>query len=131
MNRGSTIDNLKERDYRLLNTLVSACEKHNLVERIGCRSEHGDLLAGAIFVKSIHSWIFLFSATTTDGKNSGAMSRVISTFIERHSGENIYLDFEGSMDENLSRFYKSFGSGEVVYLQIRKNTLPQFIRWLK
>jgi hypothetical protein len=59
------------------------------------------------------------------------MSAIINSFIREHSGEKLYLDFEGSMDANLSRFYKSFGSKEIVYLQIRKNNLPVLLRWLK
>ena len=59
------------------------------------------------------------------------MSFLIDSFIKNHSGENKVLDFEGSMDNNLARFYKSFGSEEIVYLQILKNKLPFFIRWLK
>jgi hypothetical protein len=59
------------------------------------------------------------------------MSQLIDSFIRDHSGEEVYLDFEGSMDLNLARFYKGFGSKEVVYLQIRKNNLPGIIRWLK
>lgn len=56
---------------------------------------------------------------------------MIDSFIKEHSREDNILDFEGSMDVNLARFYKSFGSKEVVYLQILKNNLPVIIRWLK
>ena len=59
------------------------------------------------------------------------MSLLIDSFIKEHSREDNILDFEGSMDVNLARFYKSFGSKEVVYLQILKNNLPVIIRWLK
>ena len=89
------------------------------------------LEAGAIFLKSDSKsgsrkgeYIFLFSATGDRAKESGAMSMIIDTFIQNHSEENMNLDFEGSMDKGLARFYKSFGSEEVVYLQIRKNRLP-------
>ena len=51
------------------------------------------------------------------------MSAVIQHFIESHAEEKKILDFEGSMDPNLASFFKSFGSKEVVYLQIRKKYL--------
>jgi len=130
-NRGSSIENLKDADYEIFNQLISEAEKRNLIDRIGCRNESNELLAGAVFIRSVHSWIFIFSATNDEGRNKGSMSRIIDRFIEKHEGESVYLDFEGSMDENLSRFYKSFGSKEVVYLQLIRNKLPSLIRWLK
>ena len=59
------------------------------------------------------------------------MSLIIDHFIEKHQRELKVLDFEGSMNDDLSRFYRSYGSQEIVYLQIRKNTLPIPFRWLK
>ena len=88
-------------------------------------------MAGAIFLKSTHSYIFLFSATNDEAKEKGAMSLLIDSFIRDHANVDHLLDFEGSMNVNLARFYKSFGSKEVVYLQILKNDLPFIIRWLK
>jgi hypothetical protein len=129
--RGSSIENLKDDDYETFSRLITEAEKRNLIDRIGCRNESNQLIAGAVFMKSIHSWIFLFSATNDEGRNKGSMSRIIDRFIEKHEGQAAYLDFEGSMDENLSRFYKNFGSKEVVYLQIIRNNLPLLIRWLK
>ena len=41
------------------------------------------------------------------------------------------LDFEGSNDENLARFYMSFGSQEMKYATVRINRLPWYVKWLK
>jgi hypothetical protein len=59
------------------------------------------------------------------------MSLVLDQFIRDHEGDKKVLDFEGSMDKNLSRFYKSFGADEIVYLHIQQNRLPGLVRWMK
>jgi hypothetical protein len=92
---------------------------------------NGMLEAGAIFLHSNTSYIFLFSATGSRAKETGAMPLIIDAFIRSHAGEARVLDFEGSMNPGLARFYKSFGSSEVVYLHIKKNTLPLLLRWMK
>jgi len=129
-NRGKEIETLTENDYRILEKLVEEGDKRNLITRLGIEI-NGKLEAGAIFMQSNHEYIFLFSATSDHAKETGAMTFIIDTFIRSHSSSTLQLDFEGSMDAGLARFYKSFGSEEVVYLQIRKNNLPLLIRWIK
>lgn len=122
--RGSSIDTLREDEYQLLRQVCKAAASRSILELTSNCSAEGNLLAGAIFLRSAHGWIFLFSATHPDGRQSGAMPALIDRFIEKHAGENTLLDFEGSSDPNLYRFYKSFGSREIVYLQLRINRLP-------
>ena len=129
-NRGKDIATLKEKDYTNLENLVDEGKKRKLITRIGIE-QGGKLEAGAIFIRSNKEYIFLFSATGAKAKETGAMTLIIDHFIKTHSPEAMNLDFEGSMDAGLARFYKSFGSKEIVYLQIRKNKLPLPIRWLK
>lgn len=129
--RGKNIETLHDKDYQTLTKLVKVCERDGKAELLGAQMPDGKFIAGAVFLKSLDSYIFLFSATLPEGRDTGAMSALLDGFIERHLGEAMILDFEGSMDPNLARFYKSFGSKEVVYLQFRKNKLPPLIRWLK
>jgi hypothetical protein len=130
-NRGKKIETLKKKDFEVFVKLIEHAQMRNCVEIRCIYNESHSLIAGAIFLHSPHSYIFLFSAANAEAKENGSMSALIDNFIRHHDNEIKYLDFEGSMDENLSRFYRSFGSNEVVYLQIRKNNLPPLIRWLK
>ena len=75
--------------------------------------------------------IFIFSGANEEAKEKGAMFFLLDSFIKENAQKNITLDFEGSNDENLARFYKGFGSKECVYLHLRRNRLPFFIKWLK
>jgi len=129
--RGKQIEQLGDKEYEMLEEIVRQAEIRNCVEIIYSKNREGKIIAGAVFLKSFSSYIFLFSATGPEAKESGSMSLIIDHFLEKHQLENKLLDFEGSMDNDLSRFYRSYGSQEIVYLQIRKNTLPIPIRWFK
>jgi hypothetical protein len=129
-NRGRGVETLKEKDYLTFEKLVATAHSKGLITRYGVRLGEA-LEAGAIFIRSNHEYIFLFSATGERAKDSGAMTFIIDHFIRLRAGEKKVLDFEGSMDPGLARFYKSFGSDEIVYLQIRKNNLPLPFRLLK
>jgi hypothetical protein len=67
---------------------------------------------------------FLFSATNEDARESGAMPMLISQFIFSAAGNHLTLDFEGSNDPQLGRFYKSFGAQKIEYPSISINRLP-------
>lgn len=129
-NRGRSLP-LTDTDYAILFKIAAEAGKRGLIEVNAMRNVEGVLHAGAIFLRSPHGWIFLFSAVHPDGRESGAMPALIDRFIERHAGDPCLLDFEGSSDPNLHRFYKSFGSRETVYLQVRINRLPFPFRLLK
>ncbi len=130
-NRGKNIDNLGKKEYSMLFDLIHEAKKRNLITLIGAKTPTGKFCAGAVFLESTHEFIFLFSAADKESRNTGAMSFIIDSFINAHAGETKTFDFEGSMNQNLARFYKSFGSKEVVYLQIKKNNLPAYVKWFK
>lgn len=129
--RGRTITSMKAHDYSLLEKICSKASKRESLEILSAHHPDYGLQAGAVFLKSPHGWIFLFSAVHPSGRSTGAMSALIDHFIAGHIGEKGVLDFEGSTDPDLYRFYKSFGSTENVYLRIRINRLPFPLNLLK
>jgi hypothetical protein len=128
--RGKDIRTLKEADYETFKKLLSECEKQNALTRLGVIINN-ELAAGVLFLKSNHEYILIFSAVNDIARDTGAMSFLVDHFIQSHQNEDMNLDFEGSMDKNIARFYKNFGANEVVYLQIKRNRLPFYLRWLK
>jgi hypothetical protein len=129
-NKGKEVQSYGKNEYLLLEQLTTEANKRNLTSLLGIR-KNNNLIAASLFLTSNNEYIFIFSATNEEGKKTGAMSFLIDQFIEGHQEENKVLDFEGSMDKNLSRFYKSFGATEVVYLHIQQNRLPKIAKWLK
>jgi hypothetical protein len=59
------------------------------------------------------------------------MHLVVSHFLNAHAGKLDFLDFEGSNNPDLARFYAGFGADESLYLRIVINRLPTVFRWLK
>lgn len=129
-NTGKKINNLTSNNYKVLLNLINTCIQKGYAEAWGAYSENR-LCAGVVWLIKGNRSIFLFSATNTQAKKTGAMFFLINKFIEEHAEEKIILDFEGSNLPGLARFYKGFGSQEYVYLQVRKNNLPKLIRWIK
>jgi hypothetical protein len=83
-----------------------------------------ELSAGVMFVFGHNKAYFLFSAANKLAKENNLMHFIVNTFIEENSGKNLLLDFEGSDNKNLARFYKSFGATEKNYKKIIVNRLP-------
>jgi len=127
-NKGKELSNLKEIDYQKLRRLAYMGIYKGLVQTYGVYTPKNELCAGAIFIKSKHKTIFLFSGLTVEGRELNAMSLLISSFIKDHSQHHITLDFEGSNDPQLSRFYKSFGTVTCTYPHLQINNLPILIK---
>lgn len=93
--------------------------------------ERNSPVAGAFFVESHGRLILLFSATTAWARETGAMTWMLNELIIMKSGTTTWLDFEGSMDKGLDRFYGSFGAEKRSYPRLIFNNLPWPLRWYK
>ena len=130
-NRGKEVSNFKNKDYQTLKKLSVVIDEKATLNSLGVVNEKGALLAGAIFPEYNGQAVFLFSGLSEEGKEKGAMAYLIDSFIRAKADQELILDFEGSANPNLARFYKSFGSEVREYCQIKRNLLPKPIRWLK
>jgi hypothetical protein len=130
-NRGRDVGVLQEVHYDVLRKLLQALDARGRLHSRGVKNEKGELIAGAFFTDSNGKVIFLFSGNSEEGKEKGAMFLLIDHFIGENALKNLVLDFEGSNDPQLARFYRGFGAKECVYLQARFNSLPWLIRWYK
>ncbi len=54
---------------------------------------------------------------------NAAMTFLIDQVIDEHTPSQIVLDFEGSNDPNLARFYKGFGAKRTTYMGWQQNKL--------
>jgi hypothetical protein len=59
------------------------------------------------------------------------MHFLLAGFIKKHAGTNSLLDFEGSNNANLARFYLSFGGYKTQYPKLKLNRLPFPLNKLK
>ena len=116
--------------YNRLAGLLQVILERELGEILVVRQEEL-LLAGAVFIKSFDRYIFLFSANSRVGREVQALTGIMDHFIRKHAGEKLLLDFEGSDNDNLARFYRGFGGYEKFYNRVVINRLPWLIRRLK
>ncbi|MCF8304397.1 MAG: GNAT family N-acetyltransferase [Bacteroidales bacterium] len=134
-NKGRNIPNMGSDEYFKLRHLVYVCLYRGRALLYGAYTDKNELCTGAIFLRSHNRLIFLFSGNNDDAKRSGAMPRLIDQVISDHANSETILDFEGSNNPNLARFYKGFGSSVTHYYHWECNTLPwhiwQLIRAVK
>lgn len=117
--------------YKILENLIQICIQKNVGMTWGVFTPKNELCAGAFFVGSNKKEIFLFSGADDKGYELQAMTLLIDRFIRDHAEREITLDFEGSMNTNIARFYKGFGSKAVNFFQVKRNSLPYPVKWMK
>jgi hypothetical protein len=128
--KGNELEIFKTKDYKILIELMNACLIHKQGKSIAVY-DGSQLCAAAFFMFSNNRFVFLKSGVTAEGKAKGAMHLLFDYFIKENSNKQYKLDFGGSSVESVARFYKNFGAKDSVYLQMKKNTLPKLIKWIK
>jgi len=130
-NRGRDVANLQNSDYSRFERLVNAAAERGQCQTWTVSDRNGIPCAGAVFFESHQTAFFIFSGITATGRENSAMHYLIDSFIREKSNSLHKLDFEGSSDPDLARFYRGFGAKEFLYLQVRKNNLPIPWKWFK
>lgn len=130
-NKEKKTNPFKKEHFIMLEKLHQTFFKLRLAKSFGVLNNKNEIIAGAIFFFSNNKAIFLFSGNSKEGKEKAALFFLIDNFIKTNSEKNLTLDFEGSNNANLARFYKGFGSKPITYLHIKKNDLPFYLKWLK
>lgn len=125
------VSELNEERYDQIRKIISSSIRYRTGELFGAYSEKNELIAAAFFIVNDSKCIFLFGATTTEGKETSAMFLLFDHFIKKYSEKNLILDFEGSELPGLARFYGGFGAKPFHYLNIKKNNLPWYVRLIK
>lgn len=126
--------NYVKKDYQLLLKLVDYALEKDTIDIVGARDEDGNLLAGAFFLKDHTCTWFWFSGRDLKEVKKRAMFFVVNEYLKSNENKTLYLDFNGSMNENIARFYKGFGAEKYTYplLIIRKYSyLSPFIKIYK
>ena len=123
----------KEQDYNDLLNIIVLLQERRAVEVAGICNAEGVLCAGAFFTFWGEKYQFLFS-----GRDSRTQSRslyfLIDNFILRHAGENRQLDFNGSNNPDIARFYAGFGAKETIFNQLiinRLNLIQRAVLFIK
>ena len=123
-NRGALLDKWGDAEYARLTRLTQIAVNRKSAFLLGVTEKGvGELLCGAIFMKTASRITFLFSGLKQEGKDKQAMTFMLDSVIRKYANQPITFDFEGSDDANLARFYLGFGGQEVQYPSYTFNRL--------
>lgn len=122
-NKGLMVTKWKEPHYQVLSRLMYTAIFQGQGVTYGVYNQHNELVSGAFFVKNLQRLIFLFSGSSEEGRASAALTFLIDSVIKEHASGKMILDFEGSNNVNLARFYAGFGAKEKFYYRLRMNRL--------
>ena len=124
--RRKSLPSFNEDSYGVLRTLSAEALRRGVAFIKGVASEGGDVVAAALFLNDSKKLTFLFSGNSVEGKQSQAMAFLVDSVIRQYCGSGLVLDFEGSDDEGLARFYKGFGSDLIRYNSLYFNNMSWF-----
>ncbi len=113
----------KEKDYQTLMTLVNSLIDQNNIEVWSIYDQHNELTTGAFFVKKNNRIYFLFSGSNPKSRQNGSMFYLFDSIIKENATTDYILDFCGSNNPSLARFYEGFGSEYLLYPTININNM--------
>lgn len=112
---------LKQFDYESLLKYASFCFNQKWLTLCSVYNNDNTLLAGAFMLHDFQYIRFWFSGRDNTYANANAMFFLIDNYLKNHAESNSIFDFNGSMNQNIARFYKGFGAQEmrIPYVSIR------------
>jgi hypothetical protein len=121
--RGKGMTKWRDEHYQTLSRLMYAAIYQGQGVTYGVFNEQNTLVSGAFFLKNSQKLIFLFSGTNAEGRTTSALTYLIDAVIKEHSPGKMILDFEGSNNANLARFYAGFDAKKTLYYRLKMNRL--------
>ena len=122
-NRGQEIKKWDDKEYNRLLSLVDEAKNYEKCLVLAAQNADNQIVAGAFFMTSHNKIVFLFSGADETNKELHGLTFLLDHVIERFSGTQNILDFEGSDNDGLARFYKGFGGIEKYYSGLKFNRL--------
>lgn len=99
----------KDNDYATLKVAAQKLKAQNRLDVLGVRNADDQLIAGALLVRDYQRLWFWFSGRDNAFAQSKSMFFLLDEYIRQQAQTSYILDFNGSMNENVARLYKSFG----------------------
>ena len=109
---------LKEEQWQRMGRLMHELQDRGLGELRSVTS-NGAMQSAVFFATWKDRIYYLFSASTEAGRESRASFAIVYDLLKRHEISGMVLDFEGSMDDNVARFFKGFGALPEEYYEVK------------
>ncbi len=122
--KGGEVSELKEEHYENLFEIYEACKKRGCQKLYIAVDRNNKILAGGLFLFFGNRIIYLFGASSAEGKEHSAMMLLFDEIIKKYSDTEYLLDFEGGEISGIGRFYRGFGGVPVQYYRISVSKIP-------
>ena len=129
-NRGVSL-NLNDKFYDVMSRIMFKSLHINRGHIWTLYTDGNELCAGIFILENRGRQILLFSGNSDLAMKKGGMVYLLNEYIIHQCGKKYLLDFEGSNNEGLSRFYAGFGADMSIYKNIQYNNLSLLFKWLK
>ncbi len=129
-NRGKGISSWGDAQYQVLSRLMYQAVYKGVGITYGVYNAQNELISGAFFLQKGSRLIFLFSGTNEQGRKVSALTFLIDAVIKEYAPGKMILDFEGSVNKDLARFYAGFGAKETYYYNLKINKLSPIAKFL-
>ncbi len=124
------ISDIKESHFAILEKIMLHVVQNNFGECVAVVNEKGEMKASGCFAKFGKRIYYLKGSSSEEGKEHGAMHKLLNYMIEKNANTDFEFDFSGSIHPGLHRFYKSFGAADEHYLHIRDYRMPGMLKWM-
>lgn len=115
--------------YAILRNLVTELSKRGMAT-LQYAVLDNRIEAGALFVREGNRIIYLFNAASETGRRGNARTLLIDRMIQANAGRSeagkpLIFDFESPEKSSIRQFYKSFGTTEEPFWEVRWNRLSR------
>ena len=122
---------VREKDYRYFEELCRFLQqRQEVIIRVATDPEQ-QLLATALLFRDNARMYLLQPVTLPGGREARAGHFLIDNIVKEWAGTPVVLDFEGSDQPGIARFYQHFGGRDQPYFFYRNNQLPWPVRLFK
>ena len=129
---GSYSGHIRNEGYARLRQWAEAAAAKGMLKSWGVvHARDNELLFGALLFQCHRRLYYLLGAPTAAGRQARATYYFIDQVLQRHAGQPLLFDFEGSDIPDVAAFYRRFGPQEEAYYHLLYNGLPWWIKWLK
>lgn len=122
------IKNMTGGHYKAIADIAHHYSQKGMCYTIIARDASGKAIAGTIYFKFRGTTIHFLGTTDPNYKGRGAMAFIIWNALQKAKDDCHTFDFEGSMIEPIEQFFLSFGSTPTPYLNIKKDSLPLWVK---
>lgn len=107
-------------DFKVFNDLYENLKERNSLKILYAIDNEKNIHSAALFAMDNDSVYYLMSGSDANFRSSQALTLLIHSGIEFASENNKKFDFEGSMKQNIEKFFRQFGARQKQYFDIQK-----------